>query len=348
MPDIRGRALYYPLILIASWVAGRAAILGNGETEIPMQLPAVSLSQIQTADAAKPPVAAIHAPLIAGLLGKTKSSAPSTPATKPFGSGPVAAVSLVIQPLPPLIFQSQPQVIDSDRGQRPAAFPPPIRSPGVHAPAVVRRLSGYGYSFWRHGSARGGIAPAGQYGGSQSGIQLSHDLGKGYDSGIALLMRAAYAPNGSEAELALGLRWQRPAAVPVSLTAERRIDPGGADRWAVFVAGGIDPRPLPLDFMIDGYVQAGWVGGRDETAFFDAQARISRAIANIGPTSLRAGVGVWAGGQDGAQRLDIGPGIAATIPADRTNFDLRLDWRQRIAGNAHPGNGPALTLSTGF
>jgi hypothetical protein len=32
----------------------------------------------------------------------------------------------------------------------------------------------------------------------------------------------------------------------------------------------------------------------------------------------------------------------------KLSVDIMADWRFRVAGNALPGNGPALTLSTGF
>jgi hypothetical protein len=32
----------------------------------------------------------------------------------------------------------------------------------------------------------------------------------------------------------------------------------------------------------------------------------------------------------------------------RHNVKVHVDWRQRIAGNARPGSGPALTLASDF
>jgi len=35
-------------------------------------------------------------------------------------------------------------------------------------------------------------------------------------------------------------------------------------------------------------------------------------------------------------------------PIGKASVELSADWRFQVAGNALPGSGPALTLSTGF
>ena len=50
----------------------------------------------------------------------------------------------------------------------------------------------------------------------------------------------------------------------------------------------------------------------------------------------------------GSQRLDIGPTAGGTLRVGKASLRLSADWRFRIAGNASPGDGPALTLSTAF
>lgn len=347
MPDIRGRALYYPLILIAGWVVGRAAILGNSNSEAPTRAPTALLAE----GGAVIPALHMAEPIGASPISRAAPTRHSR-MHRPLPTNPTSTTSALPIPLPmgsmSPIFLPEQRTAGRHDTPRLFAFTPPISFHGSTAPATGRRLSGYGYSFWRLSSARSGIAPAGQYGGSQSGVQAIYDLGGNVNEGMALQGRAAFAPRGKETEVAIGLRWQRPTRLPLSLTAERRIDPAGPDRWAVYAAGDFDPQPLPLDFTIDGYAQAGWVGGRGATAFFDAQSRLSRPLARIGSTTLRAGIGAWAAGQNGAQRFDIGPGIAAEIPAGTITFDLRLDWRERIAGSALPGSGPAFTIATGF
>jgi hypothetical protein len=51
----------------------------------------------------------------------------------------------------------------------------------------------------------------------------------------------------------------------------------------------------------------------------------------------------------GAARLgDIGPSASLRFPLDGGSARLAIDYRHRIAGNAAPASGVALTLSAGF
>ncbi len=47
-------------------------------------------------------------------------------------------------------------------------------------------------------------------------------------------------------------------------------------------------------------------------------------------------------------RIDLGPTLLVRAPFGKVSVDVAADWRFRVAGNAVPGSGPALTLSTGF
>jgi hypothetical protein len=58
-----------------------------------------------------------------------------------------------------------------------------------------------------------------------------------------------------------------------------------------------------------------------------------------------AGIGVWGGYQPGLYRVDADPRISMRV---RPNVSLHLDWRQRLAGAAEPGSGPAVTLGANF
>jgi hypothetical protein len=177
---------------------------------------------------------------------------------------------------------------------------------------------------------------------------LGYDLGGPVGTGLAATARAAAAPGKGGEEIAFGLRWQRPMALPLLLNAERRIRSGAPDDWAVYAAGGIDAQKLPAQFSLDAYGQAGWTSGGNGGGFFDAQARATRKLAEIGGATIKAGTGAWAGGQKGAQRLDIGPTMTAHFKIEDLPVNVRLDWRQRVAGTARPGHGLALTVATGF
>jgi hypothetical protein len=60
------------------------------------------------------------------------------------------------------------------------------------------------------------------------------------------------------------------------------------------------------------------------------------------------GIGSWGAVQRGVQRLDIGPTLVTSVPIGALQARIALDWRQRIAGNARPGSGIALTLGSDF
>jgi hypothetical protein len=134
--------------------------------------------------------------------------------------------------------------------------------------------------------------------------------------------------------------------------AELRLsDQAGATRLrpAALLVTELQPIVLAHEARAEFYGQAGYVGGREATLFADGQARIDRHIVQIGRAELRGGAGAWAGAQKGAARLDAGPSAVLGVPVgERGSARLGLDWRMRVAGDARPGSGLALTLSAGF
>jgi hypothetical protein len=54
---------------------------------------------------------------------------------------------------------------------------------------------------------------------------------------------------------------------------------------------------------------------------------------------------VWGAGQGGVYRVDAGPRVSMKV---RNNVRVHFDWRQKLAGNAQPGSGPAVTLAGDF
>ena len=211
----------------------------------------------------------------------------------------------------------------------------------------------YAYSFWRDGSGGSGLASAGQYGGSQSGIIATWNLGATFPAlakeRLSLIGRLSGAHDDSrELEAAAGIRWQPIAKLPISLTVEQRIRPRGTDRIAIYAAGGVDRKPLPAGFHLDAYGQAGWASRQAGGYFFDGIARAQRPMITRENGEMTVVTGAWTGGQKGAQRLDIGPTAGGTLRVGKASLRLSADWRFRIAGNASPGDGPALTLSTAF
>jgi hypothetical protein len=217
------------------------------------------------------------------------------------------------------------------------------------APAEVPSkggFSGYAWLFQREGSAPG-LATDGQLGGGQAGVRLDYAL----TSNLAATGRFSMPTGSSEGkEAAFGLTWQPKANWPVRLTVERRValDDGGRNAFAAFVAGGVGPVDLPAGSKLDAYAQAGVVGAKRRDGFVDGSATITRPITIRGDTKLSLGGGVWGAAQPGLSRLDVGPRARVGTKLGKTFVGASLDWRQRVAGNAEPKSGVALTLDGSF
>ena len=124
----------------------------------------------------------------------------------------------------------------------------------------------------------------------------------------------------------------------------------GRTNWRPAIAAVTEvPRvDLPLGARADIYAQAGFVGGEFATPFADGQLRVSREIADFDLGKVDAGAGVWGGAQRGAARLDVGPTAGLDVRIGDVPARLSVDYRQRIAGDAAPQSGIAVTLSTSF
>jgi len=83
------------------------------------------------------------------------------------------------------------------------------------------------------------------------------------------------------------------------------------------------------------------VGAKSRDLFVDGGLTVTRRIFS----KYSAGFGIWGGAQPGLVRLDAGPRVTLKL---RRNMKVHLDWRQKLAGNARPGSGPALTLAGDF
>lgn len=216
-----------------------------------------------------------------------------------------------------------------------------------------KRAQFYAYNFWRNGAQAGALNSGTQYGGSQSGFVATFALGhfatKGREEKLALLLRGAIAhDNLRDREVAAGVRWRPSRRIPLSLNAERRFRNDRSDAFAAYVAGGVSEVPLPIQFRLEAFGQAGVVSGKNAGPFFDFLARADRKVVKLGKVRISAGAGAWGGGQDNVRRVDIGPSVRSDVALGEANFRLSADWRFRVAGNASPANGPAVTLSTSF
>lgn len=213
------------------------------------------------------------------------------------------------------------------------------------APSAPDRLAVSAWIFERPGAGRA-IAPGGQLGGSQFGVRATMRLDARGRVALAGRLSGPRRDLGAT-EAAIGLDWN---LVPdARLSIERRIalGPRGRNAWSAYGAGGFYLEPTPAS-VVDGYAQAGVVGLKALDPFADGAVRGGGKLA-VGPDrTLVVGGGAWGAVQPDASRLDIGPRAALGLPVGPGQASLALEGRFRVAGNARPGSGLALTLGTDF
>lgn len=221
------------------------------------------------------------------------------------------------------------------------------------------RWSGENWLLMRAGSGSAAQAPgAASYGASQAGAIVRYRFGKGEAPDSYAYLRTSLAINapGKDKEVALGLGLRPIRRLPVRALVEARLQDTSRSSMQVRpVATLVTELPwqrLPRGFRLEAYGQAGYAGGRGATPFFDAQALIDHPVRGIVSRNgdLRAGIGMWSGGQKGAVRLDLGPRVSFRLEGGKLIGPTRiaLDWRFRVTGNARPGSGPAMTVSSAF
>ena len=220
-------------------------------------------------------------------------------------------------------------------------------------PAKAARWQIDSWLVLRDGSAAAlgqGTRPA-SYGASQAGAVVRYSLAPGNARRPAAYARASAAlASQEEREAALGLSMRPIARIPVTAHAEVRAgEVGGRTtvRPAAFLAGGAEAA-LPLALEAEGYAQAGYVGGDYATGFADGQLSVTRRMTRADRPGLHAGAGSWGGVQRGAGRLDVGPTIRLDLDLAGGAARVAADYRFRVAGNAEPASGVAITLSAGF
>jgi hypothetical protein len=213
--------------------------------------------------------------------------------------------------------------------------------PGTGYPPAFRasRWSGSSWAIARPG---GRATPfASQLGGSQAGLRLAYALNDARR--VAVYGRVSAALDSRQQEGAIGLDW-RPTRAPVHLVLERRIGIAGVrGGTAAGAIGGIGPAAIGAGLRLEGYGQAGAILRDRVEGFVDGSARVTQTF---GPVDL--GLGAWGAAQRGAARLDLGPTIGVAVPVAGRTFRLAADWRQRVAGDARPGSGPAVSLGVDF
>lgn len=375
----RGQPLIALALVLTSWVAMRAAVwdwpVAAQTRESPSLQGAVSPPPLAAAPAAEAwepaaPVAPVWPQLQPNEAPAYSPVEPASPAPMPvptsLGPAPEVPVNAPriaaghqLLWLAGISALALPPDVAQHFAARPPLAPPPA-APSA-APVRERRWSGDGWLLLRRGGngfnlpgagLPGANLPSGAYGASQAGAVIRYRLAPSSPLRPAVYLRASSGlerPRGEEA--ALGLSIRPLPKVPVAAMAEARITrtlSGNIVRPAVALVSEFPPQPLPLGFRAEAYAQAGWVGGKGSTAFADGQARIEKPLLSTGRLELRAGAGAWGGAQRGAQRLDVGPTATLAVPLGGASGRVSADWRFRVAGDAAPDSGPALTLSAGF
>jgi hypothetical protein len=219
----------------------------------------------------------------------------------------------------------------------------PKSTPSFETPSSTSlrdRLSVTGWAMMRKEGGPDSLSGRGTLGGSETGARLMWQMAPR----LAASLRASAPVNSQRgAEAALGVRYQPFAAWPVAVTLERRhaVKQYGRNAFALLAEGGVYGRPMPWQFTLDGYAQAGVVDFDNPDWFVDGQVAVSRPLWR----NLSAGLGAWGGAQPGLNRFDVGPRLSLSVGQRmRAHFDYRLN----VAGNAAPGSGPVVTLAGDF
>lgn len=331
----RGRPLRFVALVACGWAGARTIMLWPEGAPLPRAIEAafpLHAARAAAAPAPCPPARAL--PVSRDRLVQAVSAPPLLMAGPDVRSGDPARVSLAMLGL--LSFGRE-EVL----GVPPGALPRPAAPAPLPDAAQPARWSASAWFVTRQGAATGGP----MLGGDQAGLRLAYHPGSGR---IALFARLTAPLAGRGSEAAAGIEWQ-PTAAPVRVIAEYRAGldgtPGGP---AAGIVAGVYAVPLPLDFSLEAYGQAGAVARARIDPFADGALRVTRQVATVGRARLDLGAGAWGAAQRGAARLDLGPSAVATVPMGDSALRLAIDWRERVAGDARPGSGPALSLGADF
>lgn len=350
--DLTGKPLHALAIVLVGWIAVRLFAyfpFALEAEETPSLSPLASTSR----SAAPQPMQKSATRAFARTIVR-----PTYPVLMPALRHPPTTLSPFPSPALPAYAPTAPSTRSVSQPLSPAA-PPFLQlapgAPAAHAESLSppeattlpRRWSASLWLYRRNGGNSDALARAGQLGGSQAGGRIEHAL-PGV-AGLAVYARATLALERPAApEAALGLAWHAPTRpLPISIGVERRIalGAGGRDAMALVGVTGFGPKPVMAAFTLEAYGQAGVVGLHRRDAFADGRITLAHPLAS---ERLSLGLSVSGGAQPGVRRLDIGPRLDLRLPLGKVTPRLSLEWRERIAGEARPGSGPALTLASDF
>ena len=328
-----GRPLRFLALALGGWVVMRMAVLLPEIGALPAGEMLPRMIEVLVPD-----VAAASFARRVPIASLPPAQAVVLPITRPRGLRPIPAGSIARR-----------------RAAKAGVLPAPVtvlrrvdRIPSPLAPPTVARgssrLNGSAWLLARGGP--GGTVSGGQLGASQGGMRFTYALGR--RRRVAVAARIAAPLKGRGREVALGIEWQ-PTDLPIRLIAERRfVLDGGRGGPTVGVIAGYGPTDVAPGIRIEAYGQGGAIARAGLEGFIDASARLTHPIGQMAGARIDIGIGAWGSAQRAAARLDIGPSIVATVPLARKSLRLTLDWRERIAGDARPGSGPALSIGSDF
>lgn len=223
------------------------------------------------------------------------------------------------------------------------------------------------FGFWRAGdpSPFDPAASGRALGGSQSALlatyrpdPLAHRPIGMVGRLIAANRRAPLVPRANTTQATLGVNWEPLPDTPGALVVERwiKVGEGARDAWAVrgWIGQGRGYGPAPGEDSWTHwsvYAEAAVVGARRRDLFGAAEAHLGQGVALADDSRLTVVVSLWTMAQhDGrdVSRLEAGPGLWWSGDADGVPLDVRVAYRQRIAGNAAGGTGLTATLGISF
>jgi len=237
----------------------------------------------------------------------------------------------------------------------PLTVPQPV-APAPPPPAATThqgsRWSLDGWVLWRDDTTTPLTTGRPSYGRSQAGAVARFALAPASGHAPQAYLRGSTALQGArEQAAAFGLAARPLPRVPLRAAVEARAthgDDGTRLRPAAYLVTELAPQDLPGGLRAEAYGQAGYIAGRGHTAFADGQVRVDRSVVLAEDFDLRAGAAAWGGAQRQAARLDVGPTASVSFRLGAARGRLAADYRLRLAGDAQPASGPALTLSAGF
>lgn len=257
---------------------------------------------------------------------------------------------LVTMAIVGLLRFGEPEVIAGEKTSTGAtqSTPPQPRSFPVSPLGPTTGRQRWSLDLWlvaRGGSNGGAGFGGGELGGSQAGARFAYTLDRRHRLAAYARVDTPFSEPGNEA--AFGLDWQ-PTKLPVRTVVETRVPlDGGKAVAAAGLVGGFGPT-LEHGIRLEGYGQAGIVARHGGEGFADGAVRATRPIGGLAGINFDLGAGAWGGTQRGASRLDLGPTLGATLPIGTHAIRIAVDWRERVAGHARPGSGPALTIGASF